>query len=54
MIAIQSRAIDLKRQGKSADEAAQTLQAEFQAKYPGWAVPGRVGIIVRTAYAEAP
>jgi glyoxylase-like metal-dependent hydrolase (beta-lactamase superfamily II) len=54
MIAIQSRAIDLKRQGKSADEAAQTLQAEFQAKYPGWAVPARVGIIVRTAYAEAP
>lgn len=54
MAAIQSRAIELKRQGKSADETAQTVQAEFQAKYPQWAVPGRIGIIARTAYVEAP
>jgi glyoxylase-like metal-dependent hydrolase (beta-lactamase superfamily II) len=54
MTAIQSRAIELKRQGRSADETAQTVQAEFQAKYPEWAVPGRVGIIARTAYGEAP
>ena len=54
MAAIQSRAIELKRQGRSADEAAQTVQAEFQAKYPQWAVPARVGIIARTAYMEAP
>jgi glyoxylase-like metal-dependent hydrolase (beta-lactamase superfamily II) len=53
MTAIQSRAIELKREGKSADETAQTVQAEFQAKYPGWAVPGRVGLIARTAYTEA-
>ena len=53
MTAIQSRAIELKRQGKSADETAQTVQAEFQAKYPDWAAPGRVGIIARTAYMEA-
>jgi glyoxylase-like metal-dependent hydrolase (beta-lactamase superfamily II) len=54
MTAIQSRAIELKRQGRSADDTAQTVQAEFQAKHPGWAVPGRVGIIARTAYTEAP
>ena len=54
MTAIQSRAIELKRQGRSADETAQTVQAEFQATYPGWAVPARVGIIARTAYTEAP
>ena len=53
MTAIQSRAIELKRQAKSADETAQTVQAEFQAKYPDWAAPGRVGIIARTAYMEA-
>lgn len=53
MTAIQSRAIELKHQGKSADETAQTVQAEFQAKYPDWAAPGRVGIIARTAYMEA-
>jgi hypothetical protein len=54
MTAIQSRAIELKRQGRSADDTAQAVQAEFQAKFPGWAVPGRVGIIARTAYTEAP
>jgi glyoxylase-like metal-dependent hydrolase (beta-lactamase superfamily II) len=54
MTAIQQWAIELKRQGKSADEAAQIVQAELPAKYPGWAVPARVGIIARTAYTEAP
>src|SRR5476651_1795680 len=53
MKAIQSRATELKRQGKSADETAQAVQAEFQAKYPDWTAPARVGLIARTAYAEA-
>jgi glyoxylase-like metal-dependent hydrolase (beta-lactamase superfamily II) len=53
MKAIQSRAVDLKRQGKSVDETAQTAQTEFQAKYPDWTAPARVGLIARTAYAEA-
>ena len=53
MKAIQLRAVELKRQGKSADETAQTIQAEFQAKYPGWTAPARVGLIARTAYTEA-
>jgi glyoxylase-like metal-dependent hydrolase (beta-lactamase superfamily II) len=54
MTAIQARAVELKRQGKSADETASTVQREFQAKYPDWAVPGRIGSIARTAYLEAP
>ena len=54
MTAIQARAVELKRQGKSADETASTVQSEFQAKYPDWAAPGRVGSIARTAYTEAP
>jgi glyoxylase-like metal-dependent hydrolase (beta-lactamase superfamily II) len=54
MKAIQARALELKRQGKSADEAGPIVQSEFQAKYPDWSAPARIGIIARTAYAEAP
>ena len=54
MRAIQSRAIELKHQGKSADETASTVLSEFQAKYPDWIAPARVGIIAKTAYGEAP
>jgi glyoxylase-like metal-dependent hydrolase (beta-lactamase superfamily II) len=54
MTAIQVRAVELKRQGKSADETASSVQREFQAKYPDWAAPGRIGSIARTAYQEAP
>lgn len=50
--AIQSRAVELDRQGKSADETAQTVQAEFHAKYPEWTAPARMGLIARTAYME--
>ena len=52
--AIQSRAIELKRQGRSADETATTVQNEMQASYPNWTAPARVAVIARTAYAEAP
>jgi glyoxylase-like metal-dependent hydrolase (beta-lactamase superfamily II) len=54
MSAIRSRAAELKRQGKSADETATTVQSEFQVKFPEWAAPARVGAIARNAYAEAP
>ena len=54
MTAIQSRAIELKRQGKSADETVDIVQAELPAKFPAWAAPARVGIIARTAYTETP
>ena len=53
MTAIQARASELKRQGKTADETAQAMQTEFQAKYPDWTAPARVGGIARTAHTEA-
>jgi glyoxylase-like metal-dependent hydrolase (beta-lactamase superfamily II) len=52
--AIQSRAAELKRQGKTADETAAAVQSELNAKYPDWAAPARVAAIAKTAYAEAP
>ena len=54
MSAIRSRAAELKRQGKSADETATTVQHEFQTKFPEWAAPARVGAIAKAAYSEAP
>jgi glyoxylase-like metal-dependent hydrolase (beta-lactamase superfamily II) len=51
---LQSRALELKRQGKSVDEAGQMLAAEFKTKYPDWtggdtAIPN----VVRRVYAES-
>jgi glyoxylase-like metal-dependent hydrolase (beta-lactamase superfamily II) len=54
MKAIQSRAIALKRQGRTADEAAATIQNEMQASYSTWSAAARVAAIAKTAYAEAP
>jgi glyoxylase-like metal-dependent hydrolase (beta-lactamase superfamily II) len=50
--ALQSRARELREQGKTADEAAQTLVSEFQTKYPNWTGPNRVGAAVRSFYSE--
>jgi glyoxylase-like metal-dependent hydrolase (beta-lactamase superfamily II) len=54
MKAIQSRAAELKKEGKTADETAAAIQRELTAKYPDWAAPPRVSAIAKTAYAEAP
>jgi glyoxylase-like metal-dependent hydrolase (beta-lactamase superfamily II) len=54
MRAIQARAVELKREGKSADDTALTVQMEFQAKYPDWMGAAQAGIAARTAYQEAP
>lgn len=53
MQTIASRAVALKAQGKSADEAATTIQSELTAWHPGW--PRATGILAaaRAAYAEA-
>ena len=48
---IQTRTAELKKQGKTIDEAAQTIATELQSKYPD---RGRVTGAVRNAYAEAP
>jgi glyoxylase-like metal-dependent hydrolase (beta-lactamase superfamily II) len=52
MSAIQARAVELKRQGQSPDEAAQTVQTEFQMKYPDWTGPAQAGAAARVAYRE--
>ena len=50
---VQTRVRELKAQGKSADEAAQTVTTEIQAKFPDWTAPMRIGAAARAAYAEA-
>src|SRR5262245_6749799 len=39
--ALRAGAAELKKDGKSADEAGKMLADEFSAKYPGWAQPAR-------------
>jgi glyoxylase-like metal-dependent hydrolase (beta-lactamase superfamily II) len=51
--AVETRVGELKAQGKSADEVAQTVTTEIQAKFPGWTQPMRIGAAARAAYAEA-
>jgi glyoxylase-like metal-dependent hydrolase (beta-lactamase superfamily II) len=53
LMAVQSRVVELKAQGKSADESAKLLSAEFRAKYPDWDNPGWVADAVKRFYAEA-
>src|SRR5215831_4819240 len=48
---LQTRAAELKRMGKSADEAADTITSEFKSKYPDWT--GNAGAAARVAYNEA-
>ena len=49
---LQARAIALKTQGKSADEAGKIIQAEFQARHAAWGGMNNIPGSVKTAYAE--
>lgn len=51
---LQSQTLDLKRQGKSADEAAAIVTAQFKKKYPDWQTMGPVANVVKRVYAENP
>jgi glyoxylase-like metal-dependent hydrolase (beta-lactamase superfamily II) len=51
---LQARALELKRQGKSADEAGQILLGEFKTKYPDWPDVNGVPNVVKHVYAENP
>ncbi len=51
---LQSRALELKRQGKSADEAGQTVLAEFKAKYADWPNLNSIPALVTHVYLENP
>jgi len=52
--AVQARVGELKKQGKSADEAAQAVAAEIAPKYPEWGNPAGSAATARAAFAEAP
>jgi glyoxylase-like metal-dependent hydrolase (beta-lactamase superfamily II) len=49
---VRTRTAALKSQGKTVEEAAQTLTAELQAKYASLSQPNRIAGSVRAAYAE--
>jgi glyoxylase-like metal-dependent hydrolase (beta-lactamase superfamily II) len=51
---VQTRARELKAQGRSADEAAMILQQELQAAHPGWPRANGIQALARSAFAEAP
>jgi glyoxylase-like metal-dependent hydrolase (beta-lactamase superfamily II) len=51
---IQTRARELKAQGKSAEETATLVRMEFQEKQPTWARPNGIAALARSAYVEAP
>jgi glyoxylase-like metal-dependent hydrolase (beta-lactamase superfamily II) len=50
---LQRRALELKRQGTSVEEAGQLLTAEFKAKYPDWTNLNVLPNAVRRVYAES-
>jgi len=53
LLDLQTRALALKRQGTSVDEAAKLVTAEFKTKYPDWQTMGPVANVVQRVYAEA-
>jgi glyoxylase-like metal-dependent hydrolase (beta-lactamase superfamily II) len=50
---LQGRALDLKREGKSADEAGKLLTDELHAKHPDYAQVERIAADVKLVYTEA-
>ena len=53
MQGVQARARALKAEGRTADETAKTVQAEFQAQHPDWPRATGLANAARSAYAEA-
>lgn len=53
MQAVQARVRALKAGGRSADDAAKTVQAELQAQHPDWPRANGLAAAARAAYAEA-
>lgn len=50
--ALRGRVAEMKMQGKSSEETAKTLRAEFAEKYPHWDQPIRVHVVAKAAYAQ--
>jgi glyoxylase-like metal-dependent hydrolase (beta-lactamase superfamily II) len=50
--AVQSRTLELKAQGKSAEETEKQVSTELRAKYPDWDNPGWIGDAAKRFYVE--
>jgi glyoxylase-like metal-dependent hydrolase (beta-lactamase superfamily II) len=53
LLDLQGRALELKKQGKSVEEAGQLLTTEFKAKYADWGSINAISNAVRRVYAES-
>jgi len=53
LIALQTRALELKKQGLSAEDAGKTVTAELKAKYPDWPNPNNVAGEVQRVYEQS-
>jgi len=53
LLAVQRRVSELKRAGKSADEAVAAIVAEIAPAYPEWGNPSGAAAVARAAYTEA-
>ncbi len=51
---LQTRALELKKQGTPVEEAGRMLTAEFKSKYPDWPNMGPVANAVRRVYEQSP
>ena len=51
---LQHRALEMKKQGKSADDAGAALTAEFRTKFPDWPNLSAIPNVVKHVYAENP
>jgi glyoxylase-like metal-dependent hydrolase (beta-lactamase superfamily II) len=52
LVEVQTRALELKRKGVSAEDAGKQLSVELKAKYPDWPNMGPVSNVVKRVYAE--
>jgi glyoxylase-like metal-dependent hydrolase (beta-lactamase superfamily II) len=52
LLALQARALDLKKQGASAEDAGKTITAELKAKHPDWPNPNNVAGEVMRVYEQ--
>lgn len=53
LLALQARALELKKQGVSAEDAGKTIAAELKAKYPDWPNPNNVAGEVMRVYEQS-
>ena len=51
LVELKGRALALKQQGESADQAGQQITAEFKKKYPDWNIDNLTNF-VKAAYTE--